>query len=105
MTDSVTTSMSTTPGDEKMPAKAVGNRQIKTSNEIIKFLREQGREAPSSKIYDYLNDRSRTSLRNGCTNARLSNILSKNPDFVEVGKVYLKDKYYEVKVWRLADWV
>lgn len=87
-----------------MPKKAVGNRQTKTTNEIIKYLREEG-EAATPSIHEYLNDRNRTTLRNGCTIGRLNNLLSKNPEFEKIGKVYLKGKYYEVSVWGLADWV
>ena len=88
-----------------MPVKSIGNRQIKTYNEIIKYLRSEGGEATTPAIYDYLNDRDRCSLKHGCTSPRLVNLLGKMPEFEEVGKVYLKDKYYEVKLWRLAEWV
>ena len=87
-----------------MPKRSIGNRQVKTTDEIIKYLREEG-EAATPSIHEYLNDRKRTTLRNGCTINRLVNLLGKMPEFEHCGNVYLKDKYYEVKVWRLAEWV
>lgn len=87
-----------------MPKRAINNRQIKTTNEIKKYLLEH-EEASTPAIHEYLNDRSRCSLRNGCTINRLVNLLGKMPEFEHCGYVYLKDKYYDVKVWRLAEWV
>ena len=104
MTDCEITSMPTTPGGDKVPKRAIGNRQIKTTTAIIRFLREEG-EAATTAIHEYLNDQKRSRLRYGCTMPRVVNLLGKMPDFEEVGTVYLKDRYYEVKVWRLAEWV
>lgn len=87
-----------------MPAEAVGNRQVSTTDAIIEFLREEG-EAATTAIMEYVNDRKRSRLRHGATQGRVCNILSKRPEFVFVGKVYLKGEYYKVKVWRLAEWV
>ena len=87
-----------------MPAKAVGNRQERTTGAIIEFLRQEG-EAATTSIMEYINNRKRSGLRHGATQGRVCNILAKNPEFVEIGEVYLKGEYYSVKVWRLAEWV
>ena len=96
--------MSATHGGDKVPKRALSNRQVKTTDEIIKYLREYG-EATTPAIHEYLNDRSRCTLRNGCTINRLVNLLGKMREFEHCGMVYLKDRYYEVKEWRLAEWV
>ena len=49
MIDCVITSMSTTHGGDKVP-KALSNRQVKTTDEIIKYLREYG-EATTPRPY------------------------------------------------------
>ena len=87
-----------------MPKRPIQNRQVKTTTAIINFLKDQG-ESPTTTIHEYLNDRSRCTLRNGCTINRLVNLLGKMPEFEQTGTVYLPDRYYEVKVWRLAEWV
>ena len=87
-----------------MPKRSVNNRQTNTTDEIIKFLKSKG-ESPTTTIHEYLNDRNRCTLRNGCTINRLVNLLGKMPEFEQTGTVYLPDRYYEVKVWRLAEWV
>ena len=71
-----------------MPKRALSNRQIKTTDEIIKYLRKEG-EAVTPSIHEYLNDRSRCTLRNGCTMNRLVNLLGKMPEFVHCGMVYI----------------
>ena len=105
ITDYETTSMSATPGDDKVPTKVLGNRQKRTTKAIIKFLREQGR-ASTPTIHEYLNDHARSKLRYGCSKGRLNNLLGKMVEFEERGEEYLPAPcYYHVKIWGLAEWV
>ena len=106
ITDCETISMSRTPGEEnKVPTKVLGNRQTRTTDAIIKFLREAG-EASTPTIHEYLNDHTRSKLRYGCSKGRLNNLLGKMVEFEVCGEVYLPAPcYYSVKVWRLAGWV
>jgi len=88
-----------------VPKRVLGNRQIRTSTAIIKFLREEG-EASTPTIHEYLNDRKRSGLPYGCTKGRCNNLLGKMPEFLHIGDEYLPAPcYYYVKVWRLAEWV
>jgi len=97
--------MSATPGDDKVPKKVLGNRQTRTTDAIIKFLREAG-QASTPTILEFLNDYSRSGLRYGCTKGILNNLLGKMVEFEECGEVYLPAPcYYSVKVWGLASWV
>ena len=104
ITDYETTSMSMTPGGEKVPNRILKDGQTRTTTKIIEFLRQEG-QAATVTIFEFLNDQKRSRLRSGCTMSRLGNLLAKNPEFEEVDKVYLNDKYYDVKVWRLSNWV
>lgn len=70
----------------------------RTVNAITKFLKENG-EQPFPTILQYLNSEECKSVRYGCSSGRLVNLLSKNIQFIQCGKVYLKDKQYEVTVW------
>tara|TARA_R100000951_G_scaffold86419_2_gene74136 strand:+ start:750 stop:1043 length:294 start_codon:yes stop_codon:yes gene_type:complete len=97
--------MSATPGDDKVPTKVLGNRQTRTTDAIIKFLRQEG-EASTPTIHEYLNDYSRSKLRYGCSKGRVNNLLGKMVEFEHIGDEYLPAPcYYYVKVWGLAEWV
>ncbi len=96
--------MSATHGDDKLPKRVLGNRQTRTTDAIIRYLAEQG-EASTPAILEYLNDKKRSKLNYGCTNARLVNLLGKMVEFESCGEVYLEGRYYHVKMWRLAQWV
>mgnify|MGYP003109053247 FL=1 len=87
-----------------MPNRILKDGQTRTTTKIIEFLRQEG-QAATVTIFEFLNDQKRSRLRSGCTMSRLGNLLAKNPEFEEVDKVYLNDKYYDVKVWRLSNWV
>jgi hypothetical protein len=105
ITDYETTSMSATPGDEKVPKKVLGNRQVRTTDAIIKFLREEVR-ASTPAIHEYLNDKKRSGLAYGCAKGRLNNLLGKMVEFEHIDDEYLPAPcYYHVKIWRLAEWV
>lgn len=79
--------------------------QARTCNRIIKFLEEVG-EAPFPLIKEYLNKH----LKNGVTSPRLSNVLSKYPEFEKVGMTGYKgdwngayaDGNFPHSIWRLA---
>ena len=79
--------------------------QVRTVNRIIKFLKEEG-EAPFPLIKEYLN----THLKNGVTSSRLSNVLSKYPEFEKVGMTgyagdwngAYSDGNFPHSIWRLT---
>jgi len=88
-----------------MPIKVLTNRQTRTTNAIIKFLREEVR-ASTPTILEYLNDKKRSGLSYGCTIGRLNNLLGKMVEFEHIDDEYLPVPcYYFVKVWGLAEWV
>jgi hypothetical protein len=78
--------------------------QARTCNRIVKYLQEVG-EAPFPLIKEYLN----THLKSGVTSSRLSNVLSKYPEFEKVGMtgykgqpgIYSKSNY-PITIWRLS---
>ena len=96
--------MSATHGDDNMPKKILKNRQTRTTDAIINYLREVS-QATTPEIYEYLNNKKRSKLSYGCTNPRLVNLLGKMIEFECVDEVYLPHLYYKVKIWRLAEWV
>ena len=80
--------------------------QARTCNRIVKYLQEVG-EAPFPLIKEYINKH----LKNGVTSPRLSNILSKYPEFEKVGMTgyvgdyngIYSDGSFPHSIWKLAE--
>lgn len=74
----------------------------RTVNAIIQFLVDNGPQ-PFPTILQHLNSEECKSVRYGCSQGRLGNLLSKNLQFVECGKTYIAEKYYWVTIWGLDE--
>lgn len=96
--------MSPTPSPDKPEVKRILKcNHPKTLKQIFKFF-EKHETGNSQEIHSWLNDEGR--LRHGCTIQRATNILSKMPDFEEIGIARIDNgrSQYAVKVWRLTQW-
>jgi hypothetical protein len=75
--------------------------QPRTFEAIIKLVSD-GDIYSFHQILDHLNN----TMRHGCTTQRLSNILSKYPDFIEEDSVMGGNSAYDYRIttWRYVAW-
>ena len=100
MIESVITSMQRIPGEAKK-VRILKISQPRTFNAIIKLI-GSGDIYSFHQILDHLN----STMRNGCSSQRLSNILSKYPDFIEEDSVMGGNSAhdYRITTWRYVAW-
>lgn len=77
-------------------------KTIRARMKIVEFLKGRDEGASFQEIRDFLN----RSTRHGITQHSLGNVLSKNPEFMQVGTVHIQaiqGGHYEMTTWMLTE--